>query len=116
MTVKLKSVLPQAHLKGEQFIVNIFCYILKIITILFGSFLLLICNVCRPEPDFFYDSEPGLMVIEMVKGTIIPKIPTTKADLVALCKELDLNSEGTVKLLKSRLNQKLKPTSKLDPI
>ena len=57
MTVKLKSVLPQAHLKGEQFIVNIFCYILKIITILFGSFLLLICNVFRPEPDVFYDSD-----------------------------------------------------------
>ena len=60
-------------------------------------------------------TEPDLMVIEMVKGTI-PKIPPKKADLVALCKELDLNSEGTVKLLKSRLNQKLKPTSKLDPI
>ena len=55
------------------------------------------------------------MVIEMVRGTIIPKIPPKKADLVALCKELDLNSEGTVKLLKSRLNQKLNPTSKLDP-
>ena len=60
-------------------------------------------------------TETGLMVIETVKGTIIPKIPTKKTDLVALCKDLDLNFEGTVKLLKSRLIKKLKPTPKLDP-
>ena len=60
-------------------------------------------------------SEDGLMFIEVTKGTVVPKIPSKKKELIALCKELGLSSEGNVKELKSRLTKKLKPTSKMDP-
>ena len=43
----------------------------------------------------------------------MPKVPTKKADLVSLCEKLELDSEGIAKVLKSRLNEKLKPSTKL---
>ena len=60
-------------------------------------------------------TEAELMYIEVVKGTVIPKIPTKKDDLKELCRELSLSDEGTVKVLKSRLVKKLKPSTQLQP-
>ena len=58
--------------------------------------------------------EGGLMFVEMVKGTIIPKVPTKKADLVLLCKQLKLAAGGTAKELRARLIKKLKPSPKTE--
>ena len=58
-------------------------------------------------------TEKGMLFIEMVKGGVVPKIPTRKADLIALCRELRISCEGNVKLLKSRLTSKIKPSLKL---
>ena len=58
--------------------------------------------------------EGGLIFVEMVKGTIIPKIPTKKADLVLLCKQLKLAAGGTAKELRARLIKKLKTSPKTE--
>jgi len=58
--------------------------------------------------------EGGLVFVEVVKGTIIPKIPTKKAELVMLCKQLKLSSGGTAKELRARLIKKLKPSLKTE--
>ena len=52
-------------------------------------------------------TEDNLIYLEIIKGTIVPKIPTKKADLIALCKELQVDFEGTAKVLKSRLTKTL---------
>ena len=58
-------------------------------------------------------TEKGMLFIEMVKGGVVSKIPTRKADLIDMCRELRISCEGNVKLLKSRLTSKIKPSLKL---
>ena len=67
------------------------------------------------ESMVVFTTETDLMFVEVVKGSVIPKIPNKKADFIALCKELGLYAEGTVKVLKSRLVKKLNPSTKLLP-
>ena len=57
-----------------------------------------------------------LDLIEVIKGTVVPKIPIKKTEQIALCKDLGLCCEGNVKVLKARLTNKLKPSSNLVPL
>ena len=61
-------------------------------------------------------TDMDLMFIEIIKGTVVPKIPAKKTEQIALCKDLGLSCEGNVKDLKARLIKKLKPTSNLVPL
>ena len=56
----------------------------------------------------------GLRFVEVVKGSVIPKIPTKKADLIALCTQMKLAAGGTAKDLRSRLVKKLKPSKRTE--
>ena len=73
----------------------------------------LVTGFVSSEAMVLISTETELLYIEIVKGTVVPKVPTKKADLVSLCEKLELDSEGTAKVLKSRLNEKLKPSTKL---
>ena len=70
-------------------------------------------GMATSEAVIFISCESSLHFVELVKGSVIPKIPSRKADLVSLCRELSLPTGGTVKELKGRLAGKLRPSSKL---
>ena len=74
----------------------------------------LVTGMVTSEAVIFISCESSLLFVELVKGSVIPKIPSRKADMISLCRELSLPTGGTVKELKGRLVGKLKPTSKLE--
>ena len=73
-----------------------------------------VTGMATSEAVIFISTETSLHFVELVKGSVIPKIPSRKADLISLCRELSLPTGGTVKELKGRLVGKLRPTSKLE--
>ena len=64
-----------------------------------------VSGMATSEAVIFISTETSLHFVELVKGSVIPKIPSRKADLP---------TGGTVKELKGRLVGKLRPTSKLE--
>ena len=60
-------------------------------------------SMVAAEGMIIFSSHKGLKYHETVKGTVVPRIPAKKVDLISLCKEMDVDSKGTVKELKSRI-------------
>ena len=60
-------------------------------------------SMVTAEGMIIFSSNKGLKYHETVKGTVVPRIPAKKVDLISLCKEMDVDSKGTVKELKSRI-------------
>ena len=60
------------------------------------------------EGVFLYSTIEGLHHHELQKGTVIPKIPTSKKNLQQMCSEFSLSNEGNVNDLKKRLKQEMK--------
>ena len=61
-----------------------------------------------------FATSEGLNYVEIVKGTVLPRIPVKKVDLQNLCKDLNLDDKGKVMDLKARLRKFLDPKLKMN--
>ena len=64
-----------------------------------------VISMVTSEGMIVYSTPRGIKFLETVKGTVIPKIPTKKADFVSLCKELNIPHSGTMNDIKARVNK-----------
>ena len=68
-----------------------------------------VSSMSTSEGMIIISTAEGLKYVEIVKGTVVPKIPAKKDDLKQLCSEMDLDTAGRVADLRARLKKFLCP-------
>ena len=68
-----------------------------------------VSSMTTSEGMLIISTTDGLKYVEIVKGTVVPKLPAKKDDLKHLCSEMDLDTAGKVVDLRARLKKYLSP-------
>ena len=68
-----------------------------------------VSSIDMDEGMCVFATNKGLKYIEIVKGTVLPRVPAKKVDLKNLCEDLNLDTGGKVVDLRARLKKFLDP-------